>query len=78
MITFLIVLAIWFIPIVINFYLGAIMLKLEGKPKVTVQDVLEELEGLSVVACFPLFNICLTIILIMCTLLTIFKNFRLL
>lgn len=74
----LIVLAVIFIPIIVNMYIFAIDLKRNGKKNITVKMVLDEIKDLSFLFLFPGISIFGMLIVLGWFILDLVKNVRLL
>lgn len=74
----LIVLAVIFIPIIVNIYLFAIDLKLQGKKNITVEMVFDEMGEMLFMCTFPVVSICGMILAIVAVSCELVKNVRLL
>lgn len=74
----LIILAIIFIPIIVNTYLFAICLKIDGKKNITVKMVFDEMEDMLFMCTFPVVSICGIVVIIIAVSYELFKNVRLL
>lgn len=74
----LIILAVIFIPIIINVYLFAIALKLNGKKNITIKMVFDEMEDMLFMCTFPVASICGMIVVIVAVSYELVKNVRLL
>lgn len=74
----LIILAVIFIPMIVNLYLFAIILKREGRKNITVEMAFEEMSDMSFLCLFPGVSILGMIIVFSCIILDLLKNVRLL
>lgn len=74
----LIVLAVIFIPIIVNMYIFAIDLKRNGKKNITVKMVFDEMEDLSFLCLFPGVSILGMILVLGWIILDLIKDVRLL
>lgn len=74
----LIILAVIFIPIIVNTYLFAICLKIDGKKNITVKMVFDEMDDMLFMCTFPVASICGMVIVIIAVSYEVFKNVKLL
>lgn len=74
----LVFLAVIFIPIIVNTYLFAIYLKLQGKKNITVKMVFDEMEDMLFMCTFPVVSICSMVVVIIAVSYELFKNVKLL
>lgn len=74
----LIILAVIFIPMIVNIYLFAIISKREGRKNITVEMAFEEMGDMSFLCLFPGVNILGMIIVFSYIILDLLKNVRLL
>ena len=75
----LIVLAIWLIPVIISFYVNAMIMKLKGnKKEITIGDVYDDFDDCIILAVCPIINIFFCLVGLGHIILTSIKEWRML